>query len=81
MYSSKGDLRGASLVLPRSWNIALEVLDALGSGRNPVESAHQTVLALAGPKGATVVPAVYQRNQGVGGLTRADLSTKWNDVV
>lgn len=33
MYNGKGDLRGAAMVLPRSWNIALEVLDALGSGR------------------------------------------------
>ncbi|CAM9686810.1 unnamed protein product [Ectocarpus fasciculatus] len=50
--------------------------------RDPVESAQQTVLASGGPKGATeVVPAVYQSNQGVGGLTRADLSTKWNDIV
>ncbi|CAN0315933.1 unnamed protein product [Ectocarpus sp. 6 AP-2014] len=50
--------------------------------RNPVESAQQNVLASGGPKSATeVVPAVYQRNQGVGGLTRADLSTKWNEVV
>ncbi|CAM9180095.1 unnamed protein product, partial [Ectocarpus fasciculatus] len=88
MYNSKGELRGASLVLPRSWNIALEVLDALGSGRqvqpwahglDAVESAQQTVLA---SEGATeVVHAVYQNNQGVAGLTRADLSTKWNDVI
>lgn len=33
MYSGKGDLRGAAMVLPRSWDIALEVLEALGSGR------------------------------------------------
>ncbi|CAM9861472.1 unnamed protein product [Ectocarpus sp. 4 AP-2014] len=79
MYNSKGDLRGASLVLPRGWNIGLGVLDALGRGRDPVESADQTVLASGGPIGAT--EAVYERNQGVGGLTRADLSTKWNDVV
>ncbi|CAN0315441.1 unnamed protein product [Ectocarpus sp. 6 AP-2014] len=50
--------------------------------RDPIESAQQTVLASGGPNGAAeVVPAVYERNQGVGGLTRADLSTKWNDVV
>ena len=33
VYNSKGELRGSAMVLPRSWNIALEVLDALGSGR------------------------------------------------
>lgn len=33
MYNSKGNLRGAAMVLPKSWNIALEVLEALGSGR------------------------------------------------
>ena len=33
MYNSNGDLRGATMVLPRSWNIALEVLEAFGSGR------------------------------------------------
>lgn len=33
IYNSKDNLRGAALVLPRSWNIALLVLDALGSGR------------------------------------------------
>lgn len=33
MFNSKGDLRGAAMVLPRSWNIALQVLEALGSGR------------------------------------------------
>ncbi|CAM9844406.1 unnamed protein product, partial [Ectocarpus sp. 12 AP-2014] len=82
MYNSKGELRGASLVLPRSWNIALEVLDALGSGRDPVKSAHQTVLASGGSRGVSgVAPAVYQRNQGVGGLTLSDLWAKWNDAV
>ena len=33
MYNSMGEPRGAAMVLPRSWNIALEVLDAFGSGR------------------------------------------------
>ena len=33
IYNNKGDLRGAAMVLPRSWNIALEVLDAMGTGR------------------------------------------------
>ncbi|CBJ29670.1 LRR-GTPase of the ROCO family, putative pseudogene [Ectocarpus siliculosus] len=58
MYNSQSDLRGASLVLPRSWNIALEVLDALGSGRDPVDPAHQTVLAsaLQGDGGSIVNP-------------------------
>lgn len=33
MYNNRGHIRGAALVLPRSWNIALIVLDALGNGR------------------------------------------------
>ena len=33
MYENKGGLRGATMVLPMSWNIALAVLEALGSGR------------------------------------------------
>ena len=33
IYNSKGHTRGAALVLPRSWNIALVVLDALGNAR------------------------------------------------
>lgn len=33
MYNSKGDFRGAAMILPRSWDIALEVLESLGSGR------------------------------------------------
>ncbi|CAM9557239.1 unnamed protein product, partial [Ectocarpus sp. 12 AP-2014] len=82
MYNSKGEPRGASLVLPRSWNIALEVLDALGSGRDPVESAQQTVVASDGSNiGKGLFPPVHERNPGVEGLTRADLSTKWNEVV
>lgn len=46
MYSSKGDLRGAAMVLPRSWDIALEVLEALGSGRQvqDVQAHSPTVL-------------------------------------
>ena len=33
MYNSEDKLRGAVMVLPQSWNIALEVLEALGTGR------------------------------------------------
>lgn len=40
MYNSKGSLRGAAMVLPRSWNIALEVLEAVGSGRQVQGLAH-----------------------------------------
>ncbi|CAM9778336.1 unnamed protein product, partial [Ectocarpus sp. 8 AP-2014] len=58
------------------------VLDALGSGRDPVESAQQTVVASDGSNvGKGVFPTVHERNPGVEGLTRADLSTKWNEVV
>lgn len=33
IHNGKGAFRGVPLVLPRSWKIALEMLDALGSGR------------------------------------------------
>ncbi|CAN0191409.1 unnamed protein product, partial [Ectocarpus sp. 4 AP-2014] len=33
-----GGLRGAQMVLPRSWGIALTVLEALERGRDPVET-------------------------------------------
>lgn len=36
--NSKGGLRGVEMVLPRSWNIALQVLEALGNGRQVQES-------------------------------------------
>ena len=32
-------LRGAEMVLPHSWDIALTVLEALDNGRDPVEDA------------------------------------------
>ena len=38
IYNSKGGLRGAALVLPKSWNIALAVLEALGTGRQAPDS-------------------------------------------
>ncbi|CAN0399637.1 unnamed protein product, partial [Ectocarpus sp. 12 AP-2014] len=60
MYNSKGELRGASLVLPRSWNIALEVLDTFGSGRDPIESVHRTISAADRSEGGHgAVPAVH----------------------
>lgn len=39
LYNRKGDLRGADMVLPRSWNVALEVLEALGAGRQAQDTA------------------------------------------
>lgn len=39
IYNSRDDLRGAAMVLPRTWDIALDVLDALGSGRQVQNSA------------------------------------------
>ncbi len=44
IYNSRGDIRGAALVLPRSWNIALTVLDALGNGRRVWVSLHRPSL-------------------------------------
>ena len=43
IHNSKGDIRGAALVLPRSWNIALVVLEAFGSGRQVPESCRTLI--------------------------------------
>ena len=62
MYSSNGGLRGAAMVLPRSWNIALQVLEALGSGRycnNSVGSSE--ILA----PGEVDIGAYFSRSIGV----------------
>ncbi|CAM9435787.1 unnamed protein product [Hapterophycus canaliculatus] len=82
MYNSGGDLRGAALVLPRSWNIALRVLDALGSGRDPVESVYQMRLdsdVPGGGKGA--ISTSTEQHNGVQGITMVELFAKWNGVV
>ncbi|CBJ26194.1 LRR-GTPase of the ROCO family, putative pseudogene [Ectocarpus siliculosus] len=72
----RGGLRGARMVLPRSWDIALSVLEALELGRDPVEIVVQK---LADREGVTETArgkaVVYQ------GITVEDLNTKWHDTA
>lgn len=44
VYNSTCDLRGAVMMLPRSWLIALKVLEALGSGRRVQDSVNSSSL-------------------------------------
>ncbi|CAM9811033.1 unnamed protein product, partial [Ectocarpus sp. 8 AP-2014] len=76
--SDGGGLRGTQMVLPRSWDIALTVLDALEHGRDPVEVVLRKSPdpdrgdATETARGET---AVYQ------GITVEDLSSKWQETV
>ncbi|CAM9463484.1 unnamed protein product [Scytosiphon promiscuus] len=82
MYNNAGNLRGAALVLPRSWEIALRVLDALGSGRDPVEWVHQMAVHRGVPVGRErAVSTEVGRDDGVPGITMAELLTEWNGAV
>ncbi|CAM9221130.1 unnamed protein product [Ectocarpus fasciculatus] len=71
-------LRGTQMVLPRSWDIALTVLEAVEHGRDPVE-----VVLRKSPdpdRGDATEPAegetdVYQ------GITVEELGTKWQETV
>ncbi|CAM9433396.1 unnamed protein product, partial [Ectocarpus fasciculatus] len=73
-----GGLRGSQMVLPRSWDIALTVLEALEHGRDPVGVV---LRKLADPDRVVATEtgrgeiAVYQ------GITVEDLSTKWQETV
>ncbi|CAM9664047.1 unnamed protein product [Ectocarpus sp. 4 AP-2014] len=82
-YNSKGHIRGAALVLPRSWNIALVVLDALGNGRDPVDSIREMdVEADRRPaRDEGIAATSTQQHDGLEGITWADLSAKWKGVV
>ncbi|CAN0396606.1 unnamed protein product, partial [Ectocarpus sp. 12 AP-2014] len=71
-------LRGTQMVLPRSWDIALTVLEALEHGRDPVEAVlHKSPDPDRGDatKMAEGKTDVYQ------GITVEDLSTKWQETV
>ncbi|CAB1115806.1 unnamed protein product [Ectocarpus sp. CCAP 1310/34] len=71
-------LRGTQMVLPRSWDIALTVLEALEHGRDPVEVVLRKSPdpdrgdATETARGET---AMYQ------GITVEDLSIKWQETV
>ncbi|CAM9277946.1 unnamed protein product [Ectocarpus sp. 8 AP-2014] len=71
----KGGLRGAQMVLPRSWDIALTFLDSLEHGRDPVEMV--MLKSSDSDRGATETAktTVYQ------GITVEELSAKWQETV
>ncbi|CAM9389199.1 unnamed protein product [Ectocarpus fasciculatus] len=71
-------LRGTQMVLPRSWDIALVVLEALEHGRDPVEVVlRKSPIPDRGDVTETAggETAVYQ------GLTVEELGTKWQETV
>ncbi|CAN0189484.1 unnamed protein product [Scytosiphon promiscuus] len=73
VHKSDGSgLRGAQMVLPRSWDIALTFLEALEHGRNPVELI---VKDSADTDGGETVGGVYH------GITMEELRAKWNETV
>ncbi|CAB1099588.1 unnamed protein product [Ectocarpus sp. CCAP 1310/34] len=72
-----GGLRGARIMLPRSWDIALTFLEALERGRDPVKM-EVPKLVDSGEEGAkTAEPKldVYQ------GITVEELRGKWQETV
>ncbi|CAM9841435.1 unnamed protein product [Scytosiphon promiscuus] len=73
-----GGLRGAQMVLPRSWDIALTVLEALERGRDPVEMVMQK---LADPDQGRTEGAAHAKAGVYQGITVEDLTAKWRDTV
>ncbi|CAM9727538.1 unnamed protein product, partial [Ectocarpus fasciculatus] len=72
-----GGLRGAQMVLPRSWDIALTFLEALEQGRDPVEIAVPKLADSGEQDAGTEAPklAVYR------GITVEELRAKWQETV
>ncbi|CAN0407289.1 unnamed protein product, partial [Ectocarpus sp. 8 AP-2014] len=73
-----GGLRGAQMVLPRSWGMALTGLEALELGRDPVEMVLQK---LAGPDRETVTESAEGKTGVYQGITVEDLNAKWQATV
>ncbi|CAN0303614.1 unnamed protein product, partial [Ectocarpus sp. 6 AP-2014] len=65
-------LRGAQMVLPRSWDVALTVLEALEHGRDPVK---MIMRKSADTDGGEAVGGLYQ------GITMEGLRAKWKETV
>ncbi|CAN0148410.1 unnamed protein product [Ectocarpus sp. 6 AP-2014] len=71
-------LRGAQMVLPRSWDIALTVLEALEHGRDPVE----VVLRKSPePDRGDAMETVGGKADVYQGITVEELGTKWQETV
>ncbi|CBJ27067.1 LRR-GTPase of the ROCO family, putative pseudogene [Ectocarpus siliculosus] len=77
-WSDGGGLRGAQMVLPQSWDMALTVLEALEHGRDPV----QAVLRKSpGPDRGNAAETAGGKTSVFQGITVEDLSTKWDETV
>ncbi|CAN0508055.1 unnamed protein product, partial [Laminaria digitata] len=66
-------LRGAEMVLPPSWDIALAVLEALELGRDPVEAVVR--------RSAEPHVGVERKTEPFKGITVDELDVRWNAVV
>ncbi|CAM9320095.1 unnamed protein product [Ectocarpus sp. 12 AP-2014] len=73
-----GGLRGAQMVLPRSWDMALTVVKALELARDPVEMLLQT---LADPDKENVTDTAEGNTDVFQGTTVEDLNAKWQATV
>ncbi|CAM9446096.1 unnamed protein product [Ectocarpus sp. 4 AP-2014] len=73
-----GDLRGAQMVIPRSWDIALTVLEALERGQDPVE---MVVEDLGDADGGDATGTAACKTGLYHGITVEDLRAKWQEAV
>ncbi|CBJ26200.1 LRR-GTPase of the ROCO family [Ectocarpus siliculosus] len=73
-----GGLRGAQMVIPRSWDIALTVLEALERGRDPVE---MVVEDLGDADGGDATGTAACKTGLYHGITAEDLRTKWQEAA
>ncbi|CBJ26199.1 LRR-GTPase of the ROCO family [Ectocarpus siliculosus] len=71
-------LRGTQMVLPRSWDIALTVLEALERGRDPVEVV---VEHLAEPDREDATRTAARQTGVYQGITVEALRVKWQEAV
>eukprot|EP00752_Nemacystus_decipiens_P012467 g11041.t2 len=79
VHESDGfSLRGAQMVLPRSWDIALAVLEALEHGRDPVE---MTLRKLANPDKGEAAELAERKRGAYQGITLEELNAKWLETV
>ncbi|CAM9376460.1 unnamed protein product [Laminaria digitata] len=73
-----GGLRGAQMVLPHSWDVALTVLEALERGWDPVE---MVLRKPAGPDGGEAKEIAEHKLGVYQGITVEGLSAKWQETV
>ncbi|CAM9921826.1 unnamed protein product [Ectocarpus fasciculatus] len=76
--SDGGGLRGAQMVLPRSWDTALTVLEALEHGRDPVQ---EVLRKSPDPDRGDAAETAGDKTVVYQGITVEDLSTKWQETV